>query len=61
MGVGKDFDEAGFAAHLQKTVDAARGCTLEVIMRDVYTLTGDLGKPARAVKILRDIIDRSWS
>jgi hypothetical protein len=45
---------------MERTVSAARGCTLEIIMRDVYTLTGDLSKPARAVRILRDIIDRDW-
>jgi hypothetical protein len=60
LGVGREFDEAGFARHMERTVAAARGCTLEVIMRDVYTLTGDLGKPARAVRILRDVIDRDW-
>jgi hypothetical protein len=60
LGVGTEFDEEGFARHMERTVSAARGCTLEIIMRDVYTLTGDLSKPARAVRILRDIIDRDW-
>jgi len=60
IGVGKELDEAGFAAHMQRTVEAARGCTLEVIMRDIYTLSGAPTKPARAVDILRGIIDRSW-
>jgi hypothetical protein len=60
IGVGKVFDEEGFSRHMTRTVSAARGCTLEVIMRDVYTLTGDLSKPARAVTILRGVIDRVW-
>ncbi len=60
LGVDKSLDEEGFSRHMARTVAAARGCTLEVIMRDVYTLTGDLTKPARAVRILRDIIDRNW-
>ena len=60
LGVEKEFDQEGFARHMERTISAARGCTLEVIMRDVYTLTGDLSKPAHAVGILRKIIDRDW-
>jgi hypothetical protein len=48
--VGRDFDEKRFARHRQRTIDAARGCTL----------TEDLSKPARAARILPDLIDRSW-
>lgn len=60
LGVDTELDEEGFSRHMARTISAARGCTLEVIMRDVYTLTNDLSKPARAVRILRDIIERDW-
>jgi hypothetical protein len=60
LGVGAGFDAEGFRAHVDDTLRAARGCTLEIINRDVYTLTGDRTKPARAVRIMREEIDRLW-
>ncbi len=60
LGVGHDFDEAGYTEHVKKTLHAARGCNLEFIFRDVYTLTGDTTKPRRAVKIIRDLIETEW-
>ncbi len=60
LGVGHEFDEAGFADHISKTLHAARGCGLELIYRDVYTLNGDTTKPRRAVKIMRGLIEKEW-
>ncbi len=60
LGVGHDFDEAGYRDYIKKTLNAARGCSLEFIFRDVYTLTGDQTKPGRAVKILRELIESEW-
>lgn len=60
IGVGKVFDEEAFRAHIQKTLRAARGCALEIIFRDVYTLTGDRTKPRRAVEITRECIEEMW-
>jgi hypothetical protein len=60
LGVGKVFDEEGFRAHIDATLRAARGCALEIINRDVYTLTGDPAKAARAVRVMREEIDRLW-
>jgi hypothetical protein len=60
IGVGEGFDKEGFAHHIRKTLLAARGCTLEIIFRDVYTLTGDRTKPGRAVQITRRLIDELW-
>ncbi len=60
LGVGHDFDEEGYTEHIKKTLHAARGCNLELIYRDVYTLTGDPSKPRRAVKIMRDLIETEW-
>ncbi len=52
------FTEEGFAAHIQKTLDAAKGCTLEIIFRDIYNLSGDRSKPGKGVQIIRRLIDK---
>jgi hypothetical protein len=60
LGVGRDLDEEGFSRHIAKTLESARGCGLEFIFRDVYTLSGDTGNPGGAVRIVRDLVDRMW-
>ncbi|MHB1485540.1 MAG: hypothetical protein ACYCYI_12890 [Saccharofermentanales bacterium] len=60
IGVGRELDEAAFAGHISKTLNAAKGGHLEFIYRDVYTMTGDLSKPGRAVKIMRRLIEEKW-
>jgi hypothetical protein len=60
IGVGTYFDQEGFREHISKTLRAAKGCTLEIIFRDVYTLSGDLSKAWRAVEITREQIDKLW-
>ncbi|MHB0858193.1 MAG: uroporphyrinogen decarboxylase/cobalamine-independent methonine synthase family protein [Anaerolineae bacterium] len=57
VGVGSALDEEGLAAHIGQTLQAARGCGLEIIFRDVYSLEGDRSKPGRAVAICRRLID----
>ena len=57
LGVG-EFDEAGFTAHIEKTLRAAAGCRQEFIFRDIYTLCGDPSKAGRAVAIVRRLIER---
>lgn len=59
IGVGR-FDEEAFTAHIAETLRAARGCRLEIIFRDIYALDGDVTKPARAVAIVRKLIDEMW-
>lgn len=60
VGVGSVFDEDGFDKHIRKTLTAAKGCNLEFIFRDVYTVTGDRSKPKRAVQIARQAIEDLW-
>jgi len=60
LGVGKEFDAIGFTKHLERTLSAAKGCTLELIFRDVYTLSGYHSKPARAVGMVRNLVDTHW-
>ncbi len=60
VGVDGMFDENAFARHIEKTLKAARGCTLEFIFRDIYTLSGDISKPGKAVKIAREMVENIW-
>lgn len=47
-------------AHINETLDATRGCFVEFIVRDVYTLHGNLNNARRAVEIARREIDRRF-
>jgi len=60
LGVDKEFDEAGFSAHIEKTLKAARGCFLEFSYRDVYSLQGDLYRGKKAYEAIKRCIDRFW-
>ncbi|MFA6102612.1 MAG: hypothetical protein WCV67_06075 [Victivallaceae bacterium] len=59
IGVG-DFVPEAYAAHIAETLNAARGCELEIIHRDIYTLNGDRTRPGRAIKIARELIEKQW-
>jgi hypothetical protein len=48
-----NFDEAAIRADLRKTLEAARGCRLEIIMKDVHTLNEEPGRLARWVELAR--------
>lgn len=60
VGVGKELDEDAFRKHIQKTLKAAQGCKLEIAFRDTYNLSGNVGKPRRAVEITREEIEKHW-
>ena len=60
VGVGTVFDDDGFRAHVVKTIKAAKGCKLEFSFRDVYVLNGDPTKPRKAVKIVREELEKHW-
>jgi hypothetical protein len=51
-------DEEAWSAHIRETLEAARGVFMEIIVRDVYTMQGNLAKPKRAVELARQEIDR---
>lgn len=59
VGVGT-LDEEAFREHVSQTVRAARGGNLEVVFRDIYTLSGDNTKPKRAVEIVRQQFEKLW-
>ena len=60
-GTDYELDEEGFREHIRATMRAAKGCRLEITFRDTYTLNGNLGKPRRAVEIVREEIENTWS
>ena len=59
VGVGA-FDEDAFSRHSSRTLEIARGCHLEFVFRDIYTLVGEKDRAGRAVRIVREMIDRYW-
>lgn len=59
LGLGS-LDEDTFSAHIKKTLQAGRGCNMEIIFRDVYKLDGDKAKIGRAVNITRNLIEKYW-
>ncbi len=60
LGVGYDFDDDEYNKYMLNTLKAAKGCNLEIIYRDVYTLSKNPSKAKRAVRLLRELIDKYW-
>lgn len=58
LGLDVTLNEEKWASHIRETLEATRGVCVEFIVRDVYTVHGNLGKPRRAVEIARNEIDR---
>ena len=53
------FDEETIRNDLRQTLEAARGCRLEILMKDVHTLNDEPERLPRWVQIVREEIDRS--
>jgi hypothetical protein len=60
LSVEKTLNEEAWAAHIRETLEATRGVFVEFIVRDVYTVHGDLNNARRAVEIARHEIDRHY-
>jgi len=60
LSVDAKLDEEAWAAHIRKTLEATRGVGVEFIIRDVYTVHGDLNNPRRAVEVARREIDKRY-
>ena len=58
LSVDVTLNEEGWAAHIRETLDATRDVFVEFIVRDVYTVHGNLHNPRRAVEVARREIDR---
>ena len=59
LGVDVKLNEEAWTKHLRKTLELTRQIAVEILVRDVYTVHGDLGKPRRAVEIARQEIERA--
>jgi len=53
LGLGVELDENAVKEHIDKTVLAAKGCTLEIIQRDVYKIGSSPIKVKRYVDLIR--------
>lgn len=62
LGVDRVLNEEAWAAEIRSTLEAVRGkdIPVEFIVRDVYSMHGDLGKARRATDIARREIDRVY-
>jgi hypothetical protein len=60
LGVDETLNEAGWSSHIHDTLEATRGVAVEFIIRDVYTVHGNLDKPRRAVELARQLIDECF-
>ena len=56
----REFSEEAIRADIRETLTAARGCAVELIMKDVHTLCGEPDRLARWVRIAREVIDECW-
>ena len=63
LGVDKILDEEAWAAEIRSTLDAVQGkdIPLEFVVRDVYSMHGNLAKSRRAVEIAQREIDRVYA
>ena len=62
LGVGAELDENAWRQELQSTLDVVtkREVPFEMIVRDVYTLSGNLNQATRAVEIAREEIGQHF-
>ncbi|MDD5350743.1 MAG: hypothetical protein PHQ12_11080 [Chthoniobacteraceae bacterium] len=60
LGVDVELNEEAWAAEIRNTLEVTAGkdIPVELVVRDVYTMHGNLGKPRRAVEIAQREIDR---
>ena len=53
IGLTAQLDEDAVRAHFRKTVQAAKGCALEIVQRDVYRIYNTPDKVRRYVELIR--------
>jgi len=58
LGVGSELDEDSVRKHISATVEAAKGCNIEIIQRDVYKINNTYKKVRRYVEIIRECCDK---
>jgi len=57
LGVGINLDEDAVRTYIRKTMEYAKGCTIEFTQRDVYTVNRDVSKVKRYVDIIRSVTE----
>jgi hypothetical protein len=60
LSVDVRLDEEAWAAHIRETLESTQGVFVEFIIRDVYTLHGNLDNARRAVEVARREIERHY-
>jgi len=60
LSIAETLEEDTWAAHIRETLEATRGVFVEFIIRDVYTVHGNLNNARRAVEIARREIERHY-
>jgi hypothetical protein len=53
------FDEQAIRQDIQRTLTVAKGCNVELIMKDVHNLAGEPQRMARWVELARETIDET--
>jgi hypothetical protein len=63
LGLDVHLNEEAWAKEIRETLEttAGKNIPLEFVVRDVYSMHGNLDKPRRAVEIARREIDRFYS
>ena len=60
LGVNPELDEDAIREHIRKSLNAAKGCKMEITQRDVYTIHNNIDKARRYVEIIRQEIENNW-
>jgi len=60
LSVDDRLDEQAWATHIRETLAATQGVFVEFIIRDVYTVHGNLNNARSAVEVARREIDRHY-
>ena len=60
LGVQGELEEDAVRAYFRETAQAASGCGLEIVQRDVYLLHGNTRKVSRYVELIRKEMDGFW-
>lgn len=58
IGVTSILDEDEVKAHFNKTITAAKGCSLEIVQRDVYHIHNTADKVKRYVELIRQCCEK---
>ena len=61
IGVSEVLDEDAWRAHITKTLQCAKDCTVELTIRDAYTIHNNVDKAKRCVEIMKECIADNWN